>query len=222
MLAKEVKYLLKKELLLELRQKYALGGILLYIISTIFVCYLTFTNITQVPTWNALFWIIMLFTATNAIAKSFVQETDGRQLYLYTLVSPQAVIIAKIVYNIILKLVLSILGLATYATFIGSHVLQEANLPMFFSALIIGSIGFACMLTMVSAIASRTNNNAGLMAILGFPIMLPLLMALIRFSKAALAGLDWSVGWKNGLLILVINVMVAALSYLLFPYLWRE
>lgn len=218
----EVKYLLKKELLLELRQRYALGSILLYIVSTIFVCYLSFQTSLKIPAWNALFWVIMLFTATNAISKSFVQETAGRQLYLYSLASPQAVILSKIIYNVLLMLVLSLLGLGTYTLFIGANVFEEANFSMFFVALFAGSVGFACMLTMVSAIASRTNNSVGLMAILGFPIILPLLMALIALSKSALDGMDWSIGWKNTAIIVVINVMVVTLSYLLFPYLWRE
>ncbi len=80
----QVKSLLAKELILEWRSRYALNGILLYVVSTIFVCYLSFKGGIQGPTWNVLFWIILLFASINAMVKSFVQEPVGRHLYLYT------------------------------------------------------------------------------------------------------------------------------------------
>jgi heme exporter protein B len=59
------------------------------------------------------------------------------------------------------------------------------------------------------------------MAILSFPIIMPLLMVLIKLSKNAIDGLDlWD---TNSLLILMfLNVIIIASSYLLFPYLWRD
>ena len=99
---KEIKSLIDKEIRLELRQKYALNGMILYVVSTVYVCYLSFrlkSNQIDKITWNTLFWIILLFTATNAIAKSFTQERFGRLLYYYTLANPVAIIISKILYN---------------------------------------------------------------------------------------------------------------------------
>jgi len=116
MLAAEIKHLIVKDIRLELKQKYALNGILLYVVSTIFVCYLSFTRIIDAETWNSLFWIIMLFTSVNAVSKSFVQESQGRQLYYYTLSGPQAVILSKIIYNILLMGVLSLLSLIVFTT----------------------------------------------------------------------------------------------------------
>ena len=101
----QIKFLLKKEILLEWRSKYALNGILLYVISTVFVCYLSFKT-TPPLVWNALFWIILLFAAVNAIAKSFMQESKGRLLYYYQIACPQAIILAKIIYNILLMILI--------------------------------------------------------------------------------------------------------------------
>ncbi len=201
-----------------MRNKYALGGILLYVVSTIFVSYLSFKSIVTPSVWNALFWIILLFASINAIAKSFINETKGKLLYLYTLANPQAVILSKIIYNSLLLIVLSALCLLFYSIFVG-NLIQDYSL--FLLTLLLGSCGFSSLLTMVSAIASKTNNNFTLMAILSFPIMIPLLMVLIKLSKNAIDGLEhWDV---NYLLVLVfINVIIIALSYLLFRYLWRE
>ena len=218
MLFQEVKYLIAKEVKLEMRNKYALGGILLYVVSTVFVSYLSFKQIINPATWNALFWIILLFASINGVAKSFINETRGRLLYLYTLVSPQAVILSKIAYNLILLSVISGLCLFVYTLFVG-NIIQD--LPLFLVTLLLGSFGFSSLLTMVSAIASKTSNNFTLMAILSFPIMMPLLIVLIKLSKNAIDGLDlWDI---NSLLILLfLNVIIIALSYLLFRYLWRD
>jgi len=218
MLINQIKYLVEKELKLEMRNKYALGGILLYVISTVFVSYLSFKRIINPATWNALFWIILLFASINAIAKSFISETRGRLLYLYTLASPQAVILSKIIYNSLLLTVLSGLCLFVYTLFIG-NIIQDT--PLFILTLLLGSFGFSSLLTMVSAIASKTNNNFTLMAILSFPIMMPLLMVLIKLSKNAIDGLEkWDI---NSILILMfLNVIIITLSYLLFRYLWRD
>ena len=99
-LTSQVKNLIIKEITLEWRSKYALNGILLYVVSTVFVCFLSFKS-TPPLVWNALFWIIMLFAAINAIAKSFMQESKGRLLYYYQLASPVAIILSKIIRMIL-------------------------------------------------------------------------------------------------------------------------
>jgi heme exporter protein B len=218
MVIKQIKYLILKELKLEMRNKYALGGILLYVVSTVFVSYLSFKKIINPSTWNALFWIILLFASINAIAKSFISETQGRLLYLYTLVSPQAVILSKIIYNSFLLTLLSTLCLMVYTLFVGNLI---QDLPLFLVTLLLGSFGFSSLLTMVSAIASKSSNNFTLMAILSLPILIPLLMVLIKLSKNAIDGLEhWDYNYL--MVLLFLNVIIVALSYLLFRYLWRD
>jgi heme exporter protein B len=219
MLTKELKALLGKEIKLEFRHKYALNGILLYVISTVFVSYLSFKQIVDPPTWNALFWIIMLFASINAVSKSFMQDGHGIQLYYYTLASPQAIILSKIIYNSLLMLCISFLCYTAYSLFIGNIV---QNQVLFISCLSLGSVGISSILTLVSAIAAKTNNNFSLMAVLSFPIMVPLLLTLMKVSKDAVDGLDFSVTYKYLLVLGLLDVIVLALSYMLFPYLWKD
>jgi len=214
--------LMRKEFLLEWRQRYALNGMLLYIVGAVFVCYLSFNarrgQLTPIV-WNTLFWIILLFTAINAIAKSFVQERAGRQLYYYTLASPQQIILAKIGYNTALMLVLALLGFSVYAFVLGNPV---KDVGMYLLTLVLGAVGFAASLTLVSGIASKAENPATLMAVLSFPIILPLLIMLLKLSKNALDGLDRSAKWDEIGVLLAIDVIVLTLSWLLFPFLWRS
>jgi heme exporter protein B len=218
----EIKALIEKEIRLEWRQKYALNGMLLYIVSTVFVCYMSFklkVDLIEPITWNTLFWIILLFTAVNSITKSFTQEGAGRQLYYYTLASPQGIIISKIIYNTILMLVLSILGFVIYVVMMGNPVV---NLPMYMVSILLGAIGFSSTLTMVAGIASKAENTSTLMAILSFPIILPMLLMITKLSKNAMDGLGWDTTYDEIAILLAIDAIVLSISYLLFPYLWRS
>lgn len=218
-LAQQVKHLIKKEIILEWRSKYALNGVLLYVVSTVFVCFMSFQIIDKI-TWNALFWIIMLFASINAIAKSFLQESKGRQLYTYTLVSPVALIIAKTIYNSLLMIVLTVIALAFYCLVFEPN--KDIDILMYLLAAVLGSLSFSTIFTMVSAIASKTGNGGMLMAILSFPIIIPVLIVLIKFAKNAMDGLDRSVSLDEIGLLALINVMVMTVALLLFPYLWRD
>ena len=219
-------YLFKKEILLEWRSKYAFNGVLLYVVSTVFICYISF-NLTPgfagssgyTVVWNVLFWIIILFASVNAIAKSFMQESKNRLLYYYTIASPQAIILSKTIYNILLMSLLSILALLVYLFLIPNTIGD----PLFyFLAVMLGGLSFSTVFTMISAIASKAGNNGTLMSILSFPVIIPVILVLIHLSKAAMDGLERSLSYGNMGVLCAINVIVLATSLLLFPYLWRD
>src|ERR1700693_1697601 len=218
--------LLKKEILLEWRSKYAFNGVLLYVVSTVFICYISFsltpgfTGTRSYPiVWNVLFWIIMLFASVNAIAKSFMQESKSRLLYYYSIASPQAIILSKTIYNILLMSLLSILALLVYLIFFTNTI---GDPLYYFLTVLLGSLSFSTVFTMISAIASKAGNNGTLMAILSFPVIIPVILLLIRISKSAMDGVEHSLLYGNIGILFAINVIVIATSLLLFPYLWRD
>src|SRR5690606_41213240 len=97
----------------------------LYIVSTVFICYLHFNlnqNLLDPIVWNTLFWVILMFTAVNAIGKSFAQDSEGRILYYYTLTSPAAIIASKIIYNSLLMILLTLTGFSIYQLAMCKHV----------------------------------------------------------------------------------------------------
>jgi len=219
-------FLLKKEITLEWRSKYAFNGVLLYVVSTVFICYISF-NLTPgfsassgyKIVWNILFWIIILFASVNAIAKSFMQESRGRLLYYYSIASPQAIILSKTVYNMGLMMLLSTLALLVYLVFFENTIGD----PLFyFIAVVLGACSFSTVFTMISAIASKAGNNGTLMAILSFPVIIPVILILIRLSKRAMDGIDRSLSYGDMGVLAAINAIVITTALLLFPYLWRD
>ena len=214
--------LVKKEILIEWRMKYALSGMILYLLSSVFLGYITFNMgrvQISVTTWNVLFWIIMLFVATNSTAKSFIQERKEELLYYYTIASPQSIIISKILFNCLLMSFLVLAGFVIYAVLLGNPV---DDLGLFLFNLLLGSIGFSTSFTMISSIASKASNSGTLMAVLGFPIIIPMLLLLIKISKNAIDGLDKSASFDEITTLLAIIIIAISTSILLFPYLWRS
>lgn len=217
-LFREIRTLITKDLLLELRSRYAIGGILLYVFSTIFIVYTAFINV-QPQTWNAVFWIIALFASVNAILKSFVQENSSQQLYYYSLVSPLAVVLSKIIYNILLLLVLNLLTWLALGFVAGNPV---KDMGQFMLALFLGSVGLSITFTFVSAISSKADNNATLMAILSFPLIIPILLTLIKMSANALRLIQDTGIQKDITILFAIDLILLGMAFVLFPFLWRD
>jgi heme exporter protein B len=218
-MTKNVLILLKKDLLLELRQQHTFFGILLYIASTIFVLYLSL-NEPEADTWNSLFWVIQLFVCVNTVAKSFLQENKNRMLYFYSIASPIDFIVSKLLYNVILMIFMSLLSLLLFFIFLNNPV---SNALRFTGIVILGGASISMVFTLMSAIASKAQQNSALVAILGFPVILPQLLLLMRLSKSAFSEV-----FKSGAvlqlsgLILLLDVLIIVMAIILFPYLWKE
>jgi heme exporter protein B len=214
--------LLAKESKLELRRKSVISGLALYLFSTVFIVYLVFRlrqNLISPLLWSALFWITILFTAVNTVAKSFIGERKGKDIYYYSIASPGAIILSRMVYNFILCSLLSLTGFFLFVLFLGNPM---TDLFLFSIVVLLGAMGFATSLTLLSGIASKANNSNILMAVLSFPVVISILLMAIKVTKNCIDDLDRSVSSPEIMILLAINILVAAVSYLLFPYIWRS
>lgn len=217
-----LKHLFYKELTLELRRRSVISGLLLYLFSTAFICYLTFSlrqNQITPLVWSALFWITILFTVINTVAKSFIGEKKGREIYYYSIAAPEAIILSKVIYNFLLTLLLSFTGFILFILFLKNPI---ADLGLFCIVLTLGAMGFSASLTVLSGIAAKANNSHILIAVLSFPIVISVLLIVVKVTKNCIDGLDRSVSTNDLLTLLAINCLVTAASYLLFPYIWRS
>jgi heme exporter protein B len=214
-----IQTLVKKEFQLEFRNKVSISSMLLYVVSTIFICYQSFKAITEIPVWNALLWIIILFSATHAVTKSFSAENKNQQMFFYLLTSPQNIIIAKTIYNIILVNLLTLVTYIIYSLVLGN---PTGFAGQFWLIILLGATGISGILTLVSAIAAKTNNNLGLTSILAFPVMVPLIMTTLKAGKNAADGFSLAVNSKYVLALGGLDLLIIGLSFILFPYLWRE
>ncbi len=216
----EILALLKKDFVLELRERNAINSVLLYAVSAVFVCYLGFgPRAALTPaTWNVLLWIILLFAAFSGVSRCFDRETGDAYFFYYVLASPEALILSKIIYNTVVLCLTAFLALAVYVLVMGSPV---QDIPLFAFVVLLGSAGFSAALTLVAGITAKAGSNLTLMAVLGFPVVLPILLMVIKASKNAMDGLARSASYDELLTIFALDLIVATVSFFLFPYLWR-
>ena len=217
---KRILALVRKDILLELRQQHTFYGIILYIASTVFVLYLSLPDSPDANVWNSLFWVIQLFVCVNTVAKSFLQENKGLMLYYYSIASPVEFITAKLIFNIILMLLMSSVSLVLFYVFLDSPVQNNFR---FYGIVLLGGTSISLTFTLMSAIAAKAQQNAALIAILGFPVILPQLLLLMRLSKTGFAEVfkDGAV-WQLAGLIAGLDVLVFVLAIILFPFLWKD
>jgi heme exporter protein B len=210
--------LFKKDLLLEIRQQYTFYGILLYVASTIFVLYLAMGQ-PEAQVWNGLFWMIQLFVCVNAVAKSFLQESRGRMLYFYSIAGAKHFIIAKLLFNVLLMMIMSLVSLVLFMLLLGNpleHALVFTGISVF------GGLGLSLVFTFLSAIAARAQQNAALMAILGFPLIIPQILLLMRLSNTAFSDVIQAGQAQIILLLTGLDILIITLAIILFPFLWKD
>ena len=211
--------LLKKDFLLELRQQHTFFGILLYVASTIFVLYLAMGQ-PESTTYNGIFWMIQLFVCVNAVAKSFLQESRGRMLYFFSITGPVNFIIAKLIFSTVIMLLMVFVSLLLFRILLGNPV---NNYFQFIAIACLGGVSLSLVFTLMAAIAAKAQQNAAVMAILGFPLIIPQLLLLIRLSKAAFGEVFREGALLQILLLLIaLDILVIALAVVLFPFLWKD
>lgn len=204
-------------MLLEVRQQYSFYGILLYVGATIFVLFMAVDE-PESKVWNGLFWVIQLFICINAVAKSFLQESRARMLYFYSIASPVDFIFSKLLFNSLLMLVMSLISVALFSLFLGNPI--EKTGP-FIGLVLLGGWSLSLVFTFLAAIAAKAQQNAAIMAVLGFPLIIPQLTLLMQLSNAAFNPI-LTFHTMNVFLLIALDAMVMLLSVILFPFLWKD
>lgn len=212
--------LLHRYFLQEVRNKSVLYSLLLYLIGISYLIYqLTSGTTPEGQLWAALLWVSIFFGTLQLVSRSFYFEQDAYYLYVSTMLRPQQVIIAKLLFNALYILLLNFAALFLFLIFFD----QSVEKPAFFAlTLCLGSLGFSSVLTFTHAIASRTKGNAALGTVLSIPLLIPVLKMVAALTVYTLVGVEWStIAPLLGSLSALVTA-TALLAYLLFPYLWQD
>ena len=166
-----------------------------------------------------MFWIIQLFVCVNAVAKSFLAENKNRLFYFYSIAGASQFVLAKLIFNAVLMIVMTILSLLIFVLFLGNPL---HNLWQFVGISCLGGIGLGLTFTFLAAIAAKAQQQAALMAIMGFPIITPQLLLLNKVANIAFSSVLQSGLWQMTLLLVAFDVLIVVLAVILFPFLWKD
>jgi len=166
-------------------------------------------------------WVVIFFASMSGLARTFITEEErGTSLTLQLMTTPGAVFIGKLLFNLVLICALNAVIVALYALFVNGFVIQ--TLSIFLLALLLGSAAMAAMATVLAAIIARANTKGTLYPVLSFPLMLPLLLAVINATRMAAEGALLEEAFGEFQLLISYIVVVVTISLLLFEYIWKD
>ncbi|MFM7310866.1 MAG: heme exporter protein CcmB, partial [Flavobacteriales bacterium] len=131
-------------------------------------------------------------------------------------------ILAKMLYHGAVVAALQLLSMVAFIFFFGMGGLERMDWGQLTLVMLLGSAGLGITLTFVSSLAYKSGGGIGLIAILGFPLIIPMLTTMSRATTFAVIGAPWEQNELQMVILLGLNAMSWVLAYVLFPYLWRE
>jgi heme exporter protein B len=211
---------LTKDIRTELRTRYSLNALFMFAFTTLVVVSFSLGQLSlNVQVLSALYWIIIFFSAMSALAGVFVKEEDTKTAQTLRLFArPSVVYAGKLAYNVLLLTILCVMVTPLYVIFMNVTV---PDWPLFLIVIALGIIGLAGATTIIGAIVAKANVRGALFAVLSFPVLLPLLVAAIGGTNAALMAAGWSGAENHVKLLVAYAVIMITTSVALFDFVWN-
>ncbi len=213
--------ILYKDFKIEINQSHLFFSVGLYVMSSIYIIYISYqpTGILSLEHWVSIFWVIILFSSISAVSKSFFQESGNRNYYYYYVLSPDELIFSKLIYNFLFIVFVTFLTFIIFSFLLGNFIY---SFSFFVSLLFVGALSISNCLTLISAIGHQVKNNSILISVLSFPVIIPILLLLIRLSKISSSEFSWNLIQDDFYLLILLNIILVAMTKILFSYLWRN
>ncbi len=214
--------ILSKDFHSELRTRYALNSLIMFVIVTLSIILFSTEGEAVSPGLSAgILWIVIFFAAMSGLSRSFVSEEErGTAMTLQLWVKPSSVLLGKLAFNSLLIYVLNALIIAAYMITMPSFTIKS---PMvFFLTILIGSFGLASASTFIAAIISKANSKGTLYPVLSFPILLPLLISVIDATRLSVEGGSFPEVIGDFKIMFSYAVVVTTVAIVLFDFVWRD
>ncbi|MCH7964627.1 MAG: heme exporter protein CcmB [Bacteroidetes bacterium] len=221
MIAKAIA-LFKKDYHSELRTRYAINSLAMFIIVAISVIlFAVGQEKLSEGLAGGLFWVVIFFTAMSGLARAFVSEEErGTSLTLQLIAAPSTVFSGKLLFNIILVFCMNTVIALLYAALFESFVIK--NFSLFVFAFVIGNIGLAVSSTIIAAIIAKAGAKGTLYPVLSFPILLPLILTSVQLTLFALDGTSIEDAKFELAIVVSYDVVMLTVSYMLFDFIWKD
>lgn len=214
--------LFKKDLFSELRTRYAINALVMFILVTISVILFSVGNekMTDYLTGGML-WVVIFFSAMSGLARVFVSEEErGTVLTLQLIAAPNTVFLGKLVFNLGLVFSMNLVITFLFSVLFDTFIIK--NLLLFFFSFVLGNIGIAVSSTIIAAIIAKAGSKGTLYPVLSFPILLPLVLTLLELTKFSMDGVPVSEAFVELAVLFCYDGIMATASFLLFDFIWKD
>lgn len=219
---KSVLALFFKDVSSELRTRYALNALVMFVVTSIAITLFAVAAETSSSLVLAgVLWILIFFSSMSGLSRTFVSEEErGTTLLLQLLAIPSVIFRGKLLFNILLMLFLNILTVVLYMVLVDDFIVK--NFGIFVLTIFLGTLCLATSSTILAAIVAKANTKGTLYPVLSFPILLPLLISVISLTKLAVEGAEWSKTIQDFQVLIAYLIIALTASLLLFDFIWKE
>jgi heme exporter protein B len=212
-----------KDLRIEMRTRDAVGAALVFSLLTMVI--FNFALDTNTPEMRRLaagfFWVAFAFSGTLALNRSFALEKEsgaGRAL-IFAPVDPAGVYLGKFLANALFLLITQLIVLPAFIIFFDATVVADRWWALA-ASFVLGSIAFAAVGTLFSAVAVNTRMRELMLPLLSLPVTVPALIGAVETTAFALGGTDSASFWFR--LLVVYDVVFVTVSLLIFEFVLEE
>lgn len=211
-----------KDVASELRSRELLGAMLVFslLVVLVFNFALELQSQMRAEISSGVLWVTLSFAGTLGLNRSMGMERERGCMdgLLLTPVDRSAIYFGKALANWLFMLIVAAFMMPLFGALYNINLVQPGMLLV----VLLGTLGYGVVGTLLSAMAVQTRTRDILLPILLFPIVLPLLIAAVKASNGYLAALpmDEISPWIN--LILVFDVIFIAVAMMTFDYVVQE
>lgn len=212
----------RKDVRQEYRNRLALNVLFLFTLSSLLLIAFSVRQLVLPERMQAaLLWITLVFAAASGLGRAFLQEAErGTLTQLQLLVGADVVWTAKAMVNLVLLLLVEAIAVVAMHVWLGVVVLDVTQLM---ATLLLGALGLSSAITMLSALIAVAQQRSALLPILLFPLLVPLLFAVVDGTVSSLFDGDpGGVGARAVWTLVAYGGTMTTAAYLLIDHLWVD
>lgn len=211
-----------KDLAAELRSRELLSAMLVFalLVIIIFNFALELDPQTRSSVTSGILWVTFAFAGTLGLNRSMAVEKDRGCLdgLLLAPVDRSAIFFGKTISNLAFMLIIEVIILPVYSLLYNTNLFN----PGLIGVILLGSIGYTAIGTLLSSMAVQTRTRDVMLPILLFPVVVPVLVSAVKACGGFLQGLEMNeiTPWLN--LLVVYDVIFVAAAFMVFDYVVEE
>ncbi len=221
MLLKLTYSIFKKDIRSEIRNRYVINSLLMFVVITISIIKFSIgDDKVDDSILSGMFWIVIFFSAISGLARVFIKEEEtGTSMALKLAAGPTEIFLGKLLFNFVLTFSLNIVIFFLFYLITGIKI---NNFGAFFLSVILGNFGIVAASTIIAAIIAKANSKGTLYPVLAFPVLLPLLLTLIDSTKLASEGAPLTELIGDFQILISYSVVITVISIFLFKFVWED
>jgi len=207
----------KKDLKIEFRSKGTLNFMVLFSLVVSFMFSIAVPSNVIGDVAISLLLLVFIFVGILGYTRAFLREAeletiDGLRI---SPISPTAVLLGKIIYNVILMLLIEIIILPIFVALFNLNV----DFLLLFLSVTAGNLAFVIVISSLSMLVLKSKARELLMPIIIFPVIFPVISSTITALNSSVVG---EINYNAFLLIGSYTVMMLTVAMLTFDYLFVE